>query len=186
MKDRKARPPSEKDDVLGQVHNIMHYKIVRDFFEDCTRWVYVFALGGFPSGWEGYIVQHVIVDSTPDNSRIVTQVPFSMSIILNRVEFSGIQLTQVRSNSARTLQKTEEVISRMDVIPSGVGGRYILPILPKLKHWQMTQSGSTVLESLYHKPIWPDRKTPVSAVDGIGIIFCRTTGFKSSRSTNLR
>jgi acyl-CoA reductase-like NAD-dependent aldehyde dehydrogenase len=84
MKEWKAGPASKDGSVLGPVQNKMQYDIVREFFEDCKRSGYVFALGGGPDGGEGYVVQPAIVDNPPNDSKIVTQEPFGKPTILKK------------------------------------------------------------------------------------------------------
>jgi hypothetical protein len=60
----------------------------------------------------------------------------------------------------------------------------------KLRQWEdgykPVQSGSTALKSLSRKPIWPGGKIAVLVVNGVGMVFYRTAGFKRSSSTKLK
>ncbi|KIX93914.1 uncharacterized protein Z520_10251 [Fonsecaea multimorphosa CBS 102226] len=68
-----------RDDVkLGPVQNQMQYSKVREYFDDCTRNGYTFAIGRSPEDieGEGYFVQPTIIDNPPAKSRIVVEEPF--------------------------------------------------------------------------------------------------------------
>ncbi|CUA67302.1 hypothetical protein RSOLAG22IIIB_07343 [Rhizoctonia solani] len=63
---------------LGPVQNILQYKRVVSFIEDCHAKKYKFALGGVvnPNPTDGLFIPVSIVDNPPDDSRIVREEPF--------------------------------------------------------------------------------------------------------------
>jgi acyl-CoA reductase-like NAD-dependent aldehyde dehydrogenase len=62
---------------LGPIQNAPQYEKVSEYFEDCRRNGYRFAVGGeIDQNAKGWFVPVTLVDNPPENSRIVTEEPF--------------------------------------------------------------------------------------------------------------
>ena len=62
---------------LGPIQNEPQYRKVIEYFEDCERNGYRFALGGKVDGnAKGWFVPVTLVDNPPEESRIVVEEPF--------------------------------------------------------------------------------------------------------------
>jgi acyl-CoA reductase-like NAD-dependent aldehyde dehydrogenase len=68
---------ADADVALGPIQNAPQYEKVIDYFEDCRRNGYRFAIGGEidPSA-KGWFIPVTLVDNPPDDSRIVAEEPF--------------------------------------------------------------------------------------------------------------
>jgi acyl-CoA reductase-like NAD-dependent aldehyde dehydrogenase len=65
------------DTALGPIQNEPQYEKVAEYFEDCTKNGYKFAVGGnIDKSARGWFVPVTLVDNPPDNSRIVSEEPF--------------------------------------------------------------------------------------------------------------
>ena len=65
------------DTALGPIQNQPQYEKVAEYFEDCTKNGYKFAVGGnIDKSAKGWFVPVTLVDNPPDNSRIVSEEPF--------------------------------------------------------------------------------------------------------------
>ncbi|MGY4103484.1 aldehyde dehydrogenase family protein [Nocardia sp. R16R-3T] len=70
---------------LGPIQNEPQYRKVAEYFDDCTDNGYVFALGGtIDPASEGWFVPVTIVDSPPEDSRLVVEEPFGPILPLLR------------------------------------------------------------------------------------------------------
>jgi acyl-CoA reductase-like NAD-dependent aldehyde dehydrogenase len=68
---------SEADTDLGPIQNAPQYAKVLEYFEDCKKNHYCFALGGeIDPKSKGWFVPVTLVDNPPDASRIVSEEPF--------------------------------------------------------------------------------------------------------------
>ncbi|MFE7718541.1 aldehyde dehydrogenase family protein [Nocardia rhizosphaerihabitans] len=76
---------ADPDTDLGPIQNEPQYRKVAEYFDDCTANGYTFALGGsIDPDAEGWVVPVTIVDSPPENSRLVTEEPFGPIVPLLR------------------------------------------------------------------------------------------------------
>ncbi|WP_372747208.1 aldehyde dehydrogenase family protein [Litorivivens sp.] len=68
---------AEEDTTLGPIQNSMQYEKVQDYFEDCRKNGFKFAVGGeIDTNAPGWFVPVTLVDNPPEDSRIVTEEPF--------------------------------------------------------------------------------------------------------------
>jgi acyl-CoA reductase-like NAD-dependent aldehyde dehydrogenase len=68
---------ADPDTQLGPIQNYPQYMKVREYFEDCRRNGYRFAVGGeVESNAKGWFLPVTLVDNPPEDSRIVTEEPF--------------------------------------------------------------------------------------------------------------
>jgi acyl-CoA reductase-like NAD-dependent aldehyde dehydrogenase len=76
---------AHSDTHMGPIQNRPQYDKVLGYFEDCRRNGYTFALGGTvdPTA-AGWFVPITIVDSPPDESRVVVEEPFGPILPLLR------------------------------------------------------------------------------------------------------
>jgi acyl-CoA reductase-like NAD-dependent aldehyde dehydrogenase len=76
---------AEADTALGPIQNEPQYRKVAEFFADCHACGYDFALGGqIDESAPGWFVPVSVVDSPPENSRIVREEPFGPIVPLLR------------------------------------------------------------------------------------------------------
>jgi len=66
----------DKDIVLGPLQNSMQYEKVKSFYEDIGKENWKVAVGGSVPESKGYFLEPTIIDSPPDESRIVVEEPF--------------------------------------------------------------------------------------------------------------
>ena len=76
--DRNGRRRRRRADTqLGPIQNEPQYRKVLEYFDDCRRNHYRFALGGdVDRNAEGWFVPVTLVDNPPEQSRIVAEEPF--------------------------------------------------------------------------------------------------------------
>lgn len=68
---------AEADTQLGPIQNLPQYEKVVEYFEDCIKNDYRFAVGGqIDRDADGWFLPVTLVDNPPENSRIVTEEPF--------------------------------------------------------------------------------------------------------------
>jgi len=68
---------SEPDTQLGPIQNAPQYEKVLEYFEDCKRNGYRFAVGGeIDRKAKGWFVPVTLVDNPPEDSRVVVEEPF--------------------------------------------------------------------------------------------------------------
>lgn len=68
---------SQPDTQLGPIQNEPQYRKVIEYFDDCTRNGYAFAVGGvIDRSARGWFVPVTLVDNPPEDSRIVAEEPF--------------------------------------------------------------------------------------------------------------
>lgn len=68
---------AEEDTTLGPIQNSMQYEKVQDYFADCKKNGFRFAVGGeIDTSAPGWFVPVTLVDNPPEDSRIVTEEPF--------------------------------------------------------------------------------------------------------------
>lgn len=68
---------AEVDTDIGPIQNEPQYQKVVEYFDDCKRNAYKFAIGGeIDADAEGWFIPITIVDNPPENSRIVAEEPF--------------------------------------------------------------------------------------------------------------
>jgi acyl-CoA reductase-like NAD-dependent aldehyde dehydrogenase len=68
---------AEADTLLGPIQNEPQYHKVIDYFEDCKRNHYRFAVGGeIDKDAKGWFIPVSLVDNPPDSSRVVAEEPF--------------------------------------------------------------------------------------------------------------
>jgi acyl-CoA reductase-like NAD-dependent aldehyde dehydrogenase len=65
---------------LGPVQNSMQYERVCGFFDDVEKQGYKVAVGGKVPTSEGYFITPTIIDNPREDSRIVVEEPFGMSL----------------------------------------------------------------------------------------------------------
>jgi acyl-CoA reductase-like NAD-dependent aldehyde dehydrogenase len=76
-KTQKVGNGAEPDTALGPIQNEPQYRKVLEYFDDCQRNGYRFALGGaVDPGAPGWFVPVTLVDNPPEHSRIVAEEPF--------------------------------------------------------------------------------------------------------------
>ena len=77
IKTQKVGDGSEADTALGPIQNQPQYEKVAEFFEDCRRNGYRFAVGGeIDRNAPGWFIPVTLVDNPPEDSRIVVEEPF--------------------------------------------------------------------------------------------------------------
>lgn len=77
IKEVKVGNGMEADTTLGPIQNLMQYEKVKDYFADCQKNGYSFAIGGeIDTDAPGWFVPVTLVDNPPENSRIVQEEPF--------------------------------------------------------------------------------------------------------------
>jgi acyl-CoA reductase-like NAD-dependent aldehyde dehydrogenase len=65
------------DTALGPIQNAPQYEKMTEYFDDCTKNGYKFAVGGtIDKSAKGWFVPVTLVDNPPENSRIVAEEPF--------------------------------------------------------------------------------------------------------------
>jgi acyl-CoA reductase-like NAD-dependent aldehyde dehydrogenase len=68
---------SEADTQLGPIQNAPQYEKVVEYFDDCKRNGYRFAVGGeIDRKAKGWFIPVTLVDNPPDDSRVVVEEPF--------------------------------------------------------------------------------------------------------------
>lgn len=68
---------SNTDTQLGPIQNAPQYQKVLEYFDDCKRNGYRFAVGGeIDTKAKGWFIPVTIVDNPPENSRVVVEEPF--------------------------------------------------------------------------------------------------------------
>jgi acyl-CoA reductase-like NAD-dependent aldehyde dehydrogenase len=68
---------AEPNTQLGPIQNEPQYRKVLEYFEDCTKNGYRFAIGGQVDGKaKGWFIPVTLVDNPPEQSRIVAEEPF--------------------------------------------------------------------------------------------------------------
>jgi acyl-CoA reductase-like NAD-dependent aldehyde dehydrogenase len=74
---QKVGDGAEPDTAVGPIQNQPQYEKVKDYFEDCRKNGYRFAVGGEidPSA-KGWFIPVTLVDNPPEDSRIVAEEPF--------------------------------------------------------------------------------------------------------------
>jgi len=88
------------DTQLGPIQNEAQYRKVLEYFDDCVRHGYRFAVGGqVDSSGPGWFVPVTLVDNPPESSRIVTEEPFGP--ILPLLKWSEEDEVIKRANSSR-------------------------------------------------------------------------------------
>lgn len=76
-KTRKVGNGAEPDTALGPIQNEPQYRKVIEYFDDCTKNGYRFAVGGeIDRNAKGWFVPVTLVDDPPERSRIVAEEPF--------------------------------------------------------------------------------------------------------------
>lgn len=79
----KVGSPGESGVALGPIQNAMQYDRVKGFFADSKKHGYKFAVGGPDvEKSKGYFIQPTIIDNPPNDSRIIAEEPFGMSLRL--------------------------------------------------------------------------------------------------------
>jgi acyl-CoA reductase-like NAD-dependent aldehyde dehydrogenase len=92
---------ADKDTQLGPIQNEPQYKKVLEYFEDCKKNGYRFAVGGEidPSKKQGWFIPVTLVDNPPEDSRIVTEEPFGP--ILPVLRWKDVDDVVERANRTR-------------------------------------------------------------------------------------
>lgn len=76
---------AEPDSQLGPIQNLPQLEKVQEYFDDCSANGYTFALGGeIDRSAAGWFVPVTIVDSPPEDSRLVAEEPFGPILPLLR------------------------------------------------------------------------------------------------------
>ncbi|KAL1968254.1 hypothetical protein VTN77DRAFT_2089 [Rasamsonia byssochlamydoides] len=78
VKEWKTSPSTaDAGNMLGPIQNEMQYKIVKQFYEDCRRKGYKFALGS-PDIMDdnNFVIQPAIIDNPPDGAKVVKEEAF--------------------------------------------------------------------------------------------------------------
>jgi acyl-CoA reductase-like NAD-dependent aldehyde dehydrogenase len=90
---------ADPDTTLGPIQNSMQYEIVKEYFNDCKKNGYRFAVGGeIDDKAEGWFVPVTLIDNPPEDSRIVKEEPFGP--ILPLLKWSGEDDVIARANDS--------------------------------------------------------------------------------------
>jgi acyl-CoA reductase-like NAD-dependent aldehyde dehydrogenase len=74
---QKVGDGAEADTALGPIQNLPQYEKVMEYFDDCRKNGYRFAIGGeIDTRAKGWFIPVTLVDNPPENSRIVAEEPF--------------------------------------------------------------------------------------------------------------
>jgi acyl-CoA reductase-like NAD-dependent aldehyde dehydrogenase len=91
---------SQPDTQLGPIQNEPQYRKVLEYFEDCAKNGYAFAVGGHVDrNARGWFIPVTLVDNPPENSRIVAEEPFGP--ILPLLKWSDEEDVVRRANDTR-------------------------------------------------------------------------------------
>lgn len=77
IRTQKVGDGAESDTVLGPIQNEPQYEKVIEYFDDCRKQGYRFAVGGeIDRKAKGWFIPVTLVDNPPEHARIVTEEPF--------------------------------------------------------------------------------------------------------------
>jgi len=114
---------AQLDTQLGPIQNEPQFKKVTEYFQDCKTNGHRFALGGeIELGGKGWFIPVTLVDSPPEDSRIVTEEPFGP--ILPVLKWRDVDDVVERANRTpyglgasvwgRNLQTVQEIGRRLE------------------------------------------------------------------------